>query len=129
MVVDTSALVAIILGEPQAEQFGALVMESEAVISAPNVLEAHKVLKKYFGDDTHRIIASYLSKLNIGILPFGEQHATEATRAFDRFGKGRHPAALNFGDCMAYALAKVSGQPLLFAGADFAGTDIPAALP
>ena len=128
MVLDTSALVAIILGEPSAEVFGGLVVRSEAVMAAPNVLEAHLVLRKYLGDDANPVITSFLAKLKVAVIPFGEEHSAEATRAFDRFGKGRHPAALNFGDCMAYALAKVSGQALLFADADFALTDIPAAL-
>lgn len=128
MVIDTSALVAIILGEPLADVLGPLVLESEALISAISLLEAHMVLRKYLGDDAGSAIAGCIADLDVTVIPFGEVHTTEACRAFDRYGKGRHPAALNFGDCMSYALAKVSGQTLLFTGEDFAGTDIPSAL-
>jgi ribonuclease VapC len=128
MVIDTSALVAIILGEPTAEVLGPLVLQSEALMSAPNLLEAHMVLRKFLGDDVNSVIASCIADLGVTVIAFGDGHAAEACRAFDLYGKGRHPSALNFGDCMAYALAKVSGQSLLFTGADFAGTDIPTAM-
>lgn len=65
--------------------------------------------------------------LGIVVIPFDEEHALEAAKAFARFGKGRHPAALNFGDCMSYAVAKLAGQPLLCTGKDFAKTGIPLA--
>jgi ribonuclease VapC len=128
VVVDTSALLAIVLGEPLADVLGPMVLESPSIIAAPSVLEAHLVLRKYLGDDSSSIIARFIADLDITIREFSAEHAGEAARAFDRFGKGHHPSALNFGDCMAYALAKVSGQALLFTGADFSDTDVLQAL-
>lgn len=93
-------------------------------IASPNFLEAYMVLKRHLKETTKPVLSSTLGGLDIVIVPFTAEHAGEATQAFDRFGKGNHPAKLNFGDCAAYALAKVSGQALLFVGEDFSKTDV-----
>lgn len=85
------------------------------------------VIRPPLGEQAQEILELKLRELDINIVPFTPEHATEATRAFDRFGKGNHPAKPNFGDCVAYALAKVSGQARPFVGDDFAKTDVRAA--
>lgn len=127
MIVETSALVAVILLEPSADVLGPKILATKAVMAAPSCLEAYMVLKKHLGEATERILGEHLRDLGIEVVAFGPEHLVEATRAFDRFGKGNHPAKLNFGDCIAYALAQVSGEPLLFVGDDFAKTDVRAA--
>ena len=77
--------------------------------------------------DRSEDVREFVRDLKIVVIPFEEEHAREAAAAFARFGKGRHRAALNFGDCMSYAVAKLAGQPLLCTGADFARTDLPLA--
>ena len=93
-------------------------------MAAPTVLEVLFVLRKFLEGDTERTIQECLDRFGISIVAFTADHAWLASRAFELFGKGRHPAALNFGDCIAYALAKSSGQPLLYTGKDFGLTDI-----
>jgi ribonuclease VapC len=125
MVVETSAFVAILQDEPsRAALLAKIVQAPHKIMSAPSVLEAHMVLKKTHGEKTASLIRENLEDFAIEVVAFTAEHAAEATRAFDRFGKGRHPAGLNFGDCVAYALAQVSGQALLFVGDDFARTDV-----
>lgn len=124
MVVDTSAFVAILQKEATHVELLRKIVGAQAVMSAPNALEAHMVLRKFHGDGTALVVRGNLLDFGITIVPFSAEHAEEAARAFDRFGKGRHPAALDFGDCIAYALARVSGQPLLFTGDDFSKTDV-----
>jgi len=80
-----------------------------------------------FGAEGEELLAQFLRDLEVEIRSFEERHWRMATTAFDRYGKGRHPATLNFGDCMSYAAARVAGEPLLFTGNDFAKTDIPPA--
>ena len=124
MVVDTSVLVAIMRSEPGWEALAKLLRTTSSTISAPNRLELHMVVSKWLGSSAQIEVDRKLADLGVRVVAFDEVHSTEACRAFDRFGKGRHAAALNFGDCIAYALAKVSNQPLLFVGEDFAKTDI-----
>lgn len=125
MVVDTSAFVSILLRESGHEQLvRALLAEGKSVMSSPNLLECHLVLSKHFGENTWVRIQENLFDLSISVREFSAEHAKLAADAFDRFGKGRHPAGLNFGDCAAYALAKSLRQPLLFVGDDFSQTDI-----
>jgi ribonuclease VapC len=97
------------------------------VIGAPTLLETTMVLSARTGRDARREIARSLRQLQIQVIPFTEEHFEVAVDAFHRYGKGRHPAGLNFGDCMSYAVAAVSGLPLLYVGNDFAQTDIQAA--
>jgi len=128
IVVDTSAIIAITLHETDADRFlTAVSTADEACIAAPNALELEIVLRSKTGPDgpsARRV----LQDLAIETIPFSLEHLAEAIDAFGTFGRGRHPAQLNFGDCFAYALAKTLNAPLLFKGDDFARTDIPSAL-
>jgi len=127
MIVDTSALIAVIRPEPLADTLAPKILSGPAVMAAPEFLEAHMVLRRLYGEESERILDRFMVDLGIDVVAFTTEHAREATRAFDRFGKGRHPAGLNFGDCISYALSKVSGQPLLYVGDDFSKTDVLAA--
>jgi ribonuclease VapC len=128
MVLDSSAIVAIHLKEPGYERLFERIDRAPVVfVGTPTVLESAMVLSSRAGTDVRSVLAAFFRRRGIVILPFTEEHFHAATEAFLRFGKGRHPAALNFGDCMAYAVAAVAGMPLLYTGNDFAQTDIPAA--
>jgi ribonuclease VapC len=128
MVLDSSALISILLAEPGHEALLEKAGRAEAVfVGAPTALETAMVLSAWFRRDTRPLLAGFLRRLNAEIVDFSEDHYEAALSAFLRFGKGRHPAALNFGDCMSYALASVSGLPLLYAGTDFSRTDIQSA--
>ena len=124
MVVDSSAIVAIALLEPNWRELSAKVIGSVAIVSAPTLLETHMVLRGRLGDDAAGALNAVLTNLNVQVVSFGQEHLGEACLAYARYGKGRHSAALNFGDCISYALSKVSGQPLLYVGDDFAQTDL-----
>jgi ribonuclease VapC len=126
--IDTSAIVAIALREPEAQLFGDLIGSHECVIGWPTVLEAHLVLAKIPRKEGLRVLQKVLDAPRIRTVPFDQRTYQSAHDAFDRFGRGRHPADLNFGDCMAYAVARAYDVPLLYKGADFALTDIAAAL-
>ena len=128
MIVDTSALMAIILGEPDAEQVLALMADArDLAVSAASLVEAAIVAEAKGGPEAAEDLQALLADLECAVLPFDEEQAVVAAQAWHRFGKGRHPAGLNLGDCYAYAAAKVSGRPLLFKGQDFAQTDVAAA--
>ena len=128
IVVDTSALMAILNGEPEAEEFSRLMTEdSDVVLAAPNLLEFMIVSIRRRGDGQRPRSQALIDKFVPNILPWSAEMAELATTAFVRFGKSRHPASLNFGDCVAYALAKSLDAPLLFKGNDFALTDIESA--
>jgi ribonuclease VapC len=121
-------VVALILGEPEAERLLAkLAAAGEVAIGAPTLTEATIVLTHRLGPVAASLLARFLAELSVAVLPFDERHWRHAAEASRRFGKGRHPAALNFGDCMAYATARVAALPLLATGADFAHTDLPLA--
>ncbi len=127
--VDTSALLAVILGEPDAERFlDAMASAGELSVSAATLTEALIVAEAKQGPEASTDVHALLADLECDVLPLDEQQATLAHRAWVRFGKGRHPASLNLGDCYAYAAATALGRPLLFKGADFPQTDIGAAL-
>jgi ribonuclease VapC len=124
LVVDTSALVAIALGESGSDRLATHLFEADAsYFSAPSLLELGIVLE---GRTPQAIdIAQRLMRdLSVYVVPFDEKLAGRAMGAFRRFGKGRHPAGLNFGDCCTYALAEERGLPLLCVGEDFAQTDL-----
>jgi ribonuclease VapC len=126
MVLDTSALLALLLDEPEAEAFRAAVDEDERrFMSAATLLESAIVIEAKKGEAGGRELDLLLHRAEIAIVPVDAEHVAEARRAWRRFGRGRHAAGLNFGDVFAYALARVSGEPLLFKGDDFAKTDIP----
>lgn len=125
MVLDTSALLALLLDEPEAEAFRAAVEEdSTRVVSAATLLEAAIVIEARKGEAGGRELDLLLHRAEIAIIPVDADHVAEARRAWRRFGRGRHAAGLNVGDVFAYALARASGEPLLFKGDDFARTDV-----
>ena len=127
MIVDASALIAILLAEPTAERLRfALASVTQRIVSAATVLEAAMVMDGRKGAAGGEELDALLRELGIRIAPFDEEQLQWARLAFRMYGKGRHPAGLNFGDCFSYALSKATGRPLLFVGDDFARTDIAA---
>jgi ribonuclease VapC len=129
VIVDTSAILAVLFGENDAENYARAISEADVCrISAATFVEVSVVVESQTGDAGSRQWDSFFRTAGIGIDPVTEEHAHIARQAWSDFGKGRHAADLNFGDCFSYALAKVSGEPLLFKGDDFRKTDIPAAL-
>lgn len=125
IVVDSSALLAILLNEPDAESFAnAIVDTGGCTISSVNLFEVHVVIHRRSRERGVQILASLLSQLRLTTAPFDDAQAALAFEAHCRYGKGNHPAALNIGDCAAYALAKSLDAPLLFKGNDFTRTDI-----
>jgi len=125
MVLDSSAIVAIHLREPGHERLIERIDDAEVVVvGVPTLLESVMVLTARLGHDARPMLFAFLRRLEAEVVPFNQEHMDAAATAFIRFGKGRHPAALNFGDCMSYAVASVAGMPLLFTGEDFKRTDI-----
>jgi ribonuclease VapC len=129
MILDTSALAAIFFGEPEAALYTKLIHAADrCLISAGNFLELAMVIEAQIGPDAGRQCDIFFRRAGIVIEPFTVEQAHLARQAFLDFGKGRHKAGLNFGDCFAYALAKFTGEPLLFKGQDFKKTDLVSAL-
>ena len=129
MILDTSALIAVLFREPEAELFARLIHDADrCLISTGSFLELSIVLERQAAPDADRQCDMFFRRASVVIEPFTVDQAYIARQAFYGFGKGRHPAALNFGDCFAYALAKFTGEPLLFKGEDFKKTDIVSAL-
>ena len=125
MVIDTSVIVAILLNEPEKVQFlKKLARTPSRSISSVSYMESGMVLSSYFGATAEQVLDELLFDAGIVTVPVSLTHAKLALEAFRQYGKGRHPAGLNFGDCFSYALAKSSAEPLLFKGGDFARTDI-----
>ena len=125
MVLDSSAIVAIHLREPGHERLIDRIDTAEVVVvGVPTLLETAMVLTARLGQDARPMMFAFLRRLEAEVVAFNEEHLDAAATAFIRFGRGRHPAALNFGDCMSYAVASVAGMPLLFTGEDFSRTDI-----
>ena len=125
MVIDTSALAAIFFAEPDRQKFLAAITAADSrLVSAASVLETGIVLEARLGEAAGREFDLFVVRANLQIVPVDAEQADLARSAWRKFGKGRHPAGLNFGDCFAYALAKFSGEPLLAKGTDFARTDI-----
>ena len=128
MIVDSSAVLAILFSEPDARRHASAIMTaSPCRMSVANVLEAVIVVEGRGGDTGAHELDALLECANVEFVPVTVEHLEAARLAWRRFGRGNHPAALNFGDCFAYALAKATGEPLLFKGEDFAQTDIEAA--
>jgi ribonuclease VapC len=128
MVIDTSAIVAIALNEPEAPSFEQRIADDPVrLISAATVLEAAMVIETRLGEPGGSELDLWLHKAGLEIVAVAPEHADQARRAWRRYGKGRHPASLNFGDCFSYALAALTGEPLLYKGNDFSQTDIQAA--
>src|SRR5437868_4926422 len=129
MVVDTSAMVAILLREPDADIYSRRLAEAlHRVMSAVTRVELAFVIEGRYGETGRAGLERSLRDARIEIAAVMPQHAEIAIEAFRRFGKGRHRAALNIGDCFSYALAKAMDLPLLFKGDDFLHTDVEPAL-
>ena len=128
MVVDSSALVAILREEPGHERFLQKALDADQpMVGTTTAFETAMVLSGRWHRDARSTLHGLLRTIGAEIVPFTEEHYEAAVSAFLRYGKGRHPAGLNFGDCMSYALAVVSGLPLLYTGSDFSKTDVQSA--
>jgi ribonuclease VapC len=129
MIIDTSAIVAILNDEPERRAFNEAIERSDiCLLSAASFLEASIVIENNRGYEGLRDFDLWMATAGIELAPVDADQAQIARQAFRQYGKGRHPAALNFGDCFSYALAKATGFPLLFKGEDFTKTDIQGAL-
>jgi ribonuclease VapC len=128
MIIDTSAIIAILFNEDDAESFAHMITRADSCrVSAATFVEAAIVVESQTKSSGSRQLDAFFRRAGITIEPVTEEHAHIARQAFTDFGKGRHPAGLNYGDCFSYALAKATGEPLLFKGKDFAKTDLIAA--
>ncbi len=126
MVVDTSALIAVILAEPEAASFmTAIEADQTRLISAVTLLEAHVVMEWRVGPAGAEELDRLVQHLGLTVTSFDREQSKIAHDAYRNYGKGRHPARLNITDCCSYALAMTSGEPLLFKGNDFSQTDVP----
>jgi len=129
LIVDTSAVIAILFDEADAALYAEAIAQADScAISAANFVEMSVVVEAQTKGIGPRQVDAFFRRAGIVIEPVTEDQAYMARQAYSDFGKGRHPAGLNFGDCFAYALAKSTGEPLLFKGRDFAKTDVDAAL-
>jgi ribonuclease VapC len=129
MVVDTSAIVAILTGETGSERLVRALDAAESLLmSAASALEVGIVVESRYGEAARKTFDRWLGTTPIEIVVVTRDQVEAAREGFHRFGKGRHPAGLNFGDCFSYGLAKMTGEPLLFCGQDFRKTDLRAAL-
>lgn len=125
MVIDTSALVAILSDEPERRRFNEQIeADPRRLLSAANLLETSMVIESRYCNAGGRQLDLFVHQACINILSVDVQQIEIARLAYRHYGKGRHPAGLNYGDCFAYALARATGEPLLFKGNDFAQTDI-----
>ena len=128
MVIDSSALLAILFNEAEQRQFNEKI-EADAIrfLSAASYLEAATIIDDRLGYEGARDLKLFIAEAEIEIVPVTLEQAEIVREAYRNYGRGNHPARLNYGDCFAYALAKATQQPLLFKGEDFAKTDIAAA--
>ena len=126
--VDTSALVAIVFGEADAERYLAEVQRSPARLSAVSLVESAIVVEARQGPDAARDLHLLVDATIDVVVPVDDDQAKAAIAAWRRFGRGRHPAGLNLGDCFAYAVAQLAGVPLLYRGDDFSSTDVASAI-
>jgi ribonuclease VapC len=125
MIADASAIVAIVFREPGYEDLIEKISQAEYLgMGTPTLAETGIVLSARLGRGGKTILARLCQELGVVPIPFDDAHWREAVDAYERFGRGRHPAKLNFGDCLSYATAKLAGQPLLYVGKDFNETDI-----
>ena len=130
MIVDSSAVLAILFDEKDAETFARILTEADSCrMSAANFVEVAIVVEAQTKNSGSRQFDAFVRRAGLVIEPVTEEQAHIARQAYTDFGKGRHPAGLNFGDCFAYALARVLGEPLLYKGDDFPHTDVTAFVP
>jgi ribonuclease VapC len=125
MVIDSSALLAILNDEPERRTFNEAIESAESrAMSAATLVEVSIVVESRFGAEGLRDLDLFIERAGIEVVPVDREQAYVARRAFSRFGKGRRTAGLNYGDCFSYALATVRGEPLLYKGEDFGNTDV-----
>jgi ribonuclease VapC len=125
VIVDSSAIVAVLLKEPGHEDLlGHFAENPEPCVGAATLVETGMVLGSRLGASGETLLSRFVQAQRIVVIAVSEEHWAVAVQAFLEFGKGRHPAALNFGDCLTYAIARLSGEPLLCVGDDFAKTDL-----
>ena len=130
MVIDTSALLAILLDEDERRAYNEAIEEAASrVLSVATFVETSIVIESRFGSDGLRDLDLFIDRAGIEIAEVDVEQGRLARRAYSLFGKGRHAAGLNYGDCFAYALAVARGESLLYKGEDFAQTDVPPAIP
>jgi ribonuclease VapC len=127
MVLDTSAILAILQDEPERRKFNEAIEAAETrSLSTASLVECSMILESRYGTDGVRDLDLFIAKAQVSLVPVDEEQADIARRAFRKYGKGRHPASLNFGDCFSYALTQALDEPLLFKGNDFSQTDVKA---
>ncbi|MFM7220091.1 MAG: type II toxin-antitoxin system VapC family toxin [Nodosilinea sp.] len=125
MVIDTSAIAAILFDEPErSELIDKIEMATTRLISAPTLLECRIVVEARKGELGRAELELFIYEAGLTVVPFNQTQVDFAALAWRRYGKGRHAAGLNYGDCFSYGLAKATGEPLLFKGRDFSQTDI-----
>lgn len=125
MILDSSAILAVLMKESGHERLiDRLVEDPDAAVGAPTLVESGMVLAGRLGASGQTILARFVQTQQLTVIALGEEHWPIAVQAFLSFGKGRHPAALNFGDCLTYAIARVADEPLLCVGEDFVKTDL-----
>jgi ribonuclease VapC len=125
MTLDSSVLIQLVFAEPgHLETLERLTQAEVRLIGAPTLVEAGLVVGSRLGPEQLHLLDGLLRRLEVRVVAFEAAHAREALSAFRRYGKGRHPAALNFGDCLSYAVARIAGLPLAYVGDDFAQTDL-----
>ncbi len=130
MIVDSSALLSVLFREEGYEEILKCLLDDPGpAVGAPTLAETGIVLEARLGPSARGLLERFLDEVGMQEIPFGELHWREAVDAYRRYGKGRHPASLNFGDCMTYAVAALAGEPLLFVGDDFSRTDVSDARP
>ncbi|ASY66576.1 hypothetical protein SJ05684_b55940 (plasmid) [Sinorhizobium sojae CCBAU 05684] len=122
--VDTSAILTVVLDEPEAESFKAVLRQEALLIGWPTLFESRIVLAAKGFSNAGDIVARLTEAPNVTTVTFDGKHYAAAEQGYDRYGKGRHPAALNMGDCYSYAVAAIAKAPLLFKGNDFARTNL-----
>ena len=125
LVLDASAMLAVLLGEPGYEELLQKIEEASLVaVGAPTLIETGMVLSSHLGRDARSLLMDFMRDREIEVVPFTENHLPVAIGVFLRFAKGRHPAALNFGDCLSYAIASVGGMELVYTGEGFGKMDL-----
>jgi ribonuclease VapC len=125
MILDTSAIVAVLLGQAEAAALTRVLLQNApSAVGGPTLAEAAVVLQARLGSRGLADLRDFLVEFDVHTIPFGDAHWRQAALAYAEYGKGRHQAALNFGDCLSYAVAKLPGQPLLARGGDFARADL-----